>query len=237
MDDDDTTNTTPDLRIEVTPLAPLPAIAGGQRAPRHPQKRFWQVAVISGVILIALAVIFSRYTPLHTALTGWALPQPTVGSTPEPTPALLGALQSDCPQGNPVGMFSPSFRPGVGVHDLHIWFVGFDGPRATARFDGGVAPTSHGWPYRLGLVAASDISQPIILSGQGIFGTEGQVWFSANGVEDPVFPLVLDPMATPLQADDWHAWLFYILLPSSGCFQLDVQSGDVHTGTFFAAGV
>lgn len=226
----------PDLHIEVTPLSPSPAMPGGRPVPPR-GKPVWRAFVIAGAIMIALAVIFSGYFPTRTPLTGWALPQPTATNTPEPTPVLFGNVPTYCPPGNPVETFSPSFGPGVGVYGLPLWFVGFDGPQATARLTGGGPPTARGWPYRLGIVARSDITQPIILSVKGMFGVAGQVWFSTSGVDNPISPLVLDPTATPLQSDDWHGWLFYMLLPSSGCFFLDVQSGDTQSGMFFAAGV
>jgi hypothetical protein len=184
---------------------------------------------------MALAVIFSGYVPLHTPLTGWALLQPTATDTPEPSPVLFGKAPTYCPPGNLLGTFSPSFSPGVGVNDLHVWFVGFDGPQATAHLTGG-APTARSWPYLLELVAAPDVTQPIILSAQGMFNVVGSVSFSANGIGNPTSPLILNPALEPPQDDGWRLWLFYILLPSSGCFSLDVQSGATHTSTFFTAG-
>jgi hypothetical protein len=232
----DEDSATDDLRLEVTPLTPPPAVSGSPTHLAGSQKRLWRAALVGCVVVIGLAVVFSGYVPLHTSLTGWALPQPTATSTPEPTPVLFSKVPTNCPPGNTVETFSPSFGPGVGVYGLHIWFVGFDGPQATVRFTS--APlTQYGWPYKLILAAAPDVTQQIILSAQGMGGVQGRVWFSVDGLDNPTSPTILNPQLTPPQSDGWRSWLMYILLPSSGCFYLDVQSGAAHTGTYFAAGV
>jgi hypothetical protein len=86
-------------------------------------------------------------------------------------------------------------------------------------------------------VAAPDVTQQIILGAQGMGGVEGSVRFSVNGLDNPTAPTILSPELTPPQPDGWRSWVLYILLPSSGCFYLDVQSGAAHTGMFFAAGL
>ena len=232
MDDDTTTE---DLRLDVTPLTPPPATPASPTQPAGRRKRLWRAALAGCVVVIGLAVVFSGYFPLRTPLTGWELPQPTATSASEPTPVLFGAVPTNCPPGNLVKTFSPSFGPGVGVARLHIWFVGFDGPQATARFTS--APlTRYGWPYKLILAAAPDVTQRIILGAQGMGRVEGRVWFSVDGFDNPTSPTILNPQLTPPQSDGWRSWMIYILLPSSGCFYLDVQSGAAHAGMYFAAG-
>lgn len=255
---DDQTPPIPDdvtgnLHIEVTPLAPIPAMTGGHPQPARPQKRLWRAAVISSVIVIALVVIFSGYLPMRTPLTGWALPQPTGASAREPTPVLLGKVPTDCPPGSSIEIFSPSYPMGVHVkwydssttqfRTLPLWVIGFDGSVAsvaTAHLRGGGPPTTRGWPLRLGLVAGADIdiAQPITISAHGMGSTGGRVLqFSMDGVDHPTSPLVLVPDKTPPQSGGWRSWLFYIFLPASGCFYIDIQSGAVQTGVGFAAGL
>ena len=225
----------PDLHIEVTPLSPSPATPGGQPALTR-RKLAWRVAVISGAIVIALAVIFSGYFPTRTPLTGWALPQPTATNTPEPTPVLFGKAPTNCPPGNPMTTFSSSFGPGVGVADLRIWFVGFNGPQATARLTN--APmTLYGWPFKVVLAAAPNVTQAITLSADVMFNTVGSVSFSQDFMDNVSVHLILNPEATPPQPDGWRSWTLYMYLPASGCYYLRIEyGGQERPGTFFSAG-
>lgn len=246
----------PDLHIEVTPLSPSPVTTGGQPAPARPrkQKRLWQAAVIGVVIALALAVIGSGYLLVRTPLTGWALPQPTATDTPEPTPILFGTVPAGCPPHSSLVQFSPSYPPGVQMawsdpqnpltkHRLAIWVVGFDGlassaPSAPSAHLTGGPPTAQGWPLRLGLVMGPDITQPITISAEGWGGSGGRaVLLSADGVEHPTSPLIFDPQEAAPQADGWRSWLFYVLLPVSGCYMLHIQYASHDTGVDFAAGL
>ena len=121
-----------ELHIEVAPITP-PPLGAGSRTPRARRRaRIWRTIVVASVVLVALALLFSGFLPAGTPLTGWALsstPRQIATMTPEPTVMLLGKAPTDCPPGKPVATFSPSFSPGVGVARLHVWFVGFDGPK------------------------------------------------------------------------------------------------------------
>lgn len=238
---DDSSHTTDDassLHIEVTMLTSPSETTSVQSAPTRPHKRLWQAAIIGGVIVIALVVIFSGYLPLRTPLTGWALPQPTATSTPEPTPVLLGKVPANCPPGNPLETFSSTFGPGVGVAGLHIWLVGFDGPRATLRYTSGVPLTPYGWPHKVILVVAPDVTQQIVLAASGMGNAQSSVWFSTNGWEQATSPLILTPESTSPSPDGWRAWVMNVFVRSSGCFYLDIQYGEQElSGTYFAAGV
>ncbi len=152
-----------ELHIEVSPITP-PPLGAGSRTPRSRRRaRIWRTIVVASVVLVVLALLVSGFLPVGAPFTGWALsstPRQIATITPEPTVTLLGKAPTDCPPGNRVAAFSPSFGPGVGVARLHVWFVGFDGPQATLRFTGGTQLTAHGWPAKLLLVAAPDVTQP-----------------------------------------------------------------------------
>lgn len=224
------------FHIEVTPLSASPATTVSQPTPTRFRTPAWRAAVMGAVIVIALAVIFGGYLPVRTPLTGWAQPQPTATSTPEPTPVLFGKVPTYCPPGNPVETFSPSFGPGVGVYGLHVWFVGFVGPQATAQFTNS-AVTPHGWPYKLLLAAAPDVTQPMTLSADVMFTAVGSVSFSMGSLDNVTTSLTLDPHMAAPQADGWRSYVFYIFLPSAGCYYLNIEyGGQSHPGTYFAAG-
>jgi len=226
-----------ELHIEVTMLTSPSATTTGQSAPARPRKRLWQAAIIGGVIVIALVVIFSGYLPLRTPLTGWALPQPTATVTPAPTPVLLGKVPTNCPPGNPVATFSPAFGPGVGVAGLHVWLVGFEGSQATLRYPTGVPLTPYGWPHKVILVAAPDVTQQIVLAASGMGRAQSSVWFSTNGWEQATSPLILTPELTPPSSDGWRAWVMNLFVRSSGCYFLNIELGSSQAGTYFAVGM
>src|SRR5690242_1631231 len=136
-----------ELHIEVLPLR-APAANPRPTRPR-PHTRLWRALIAGSAVVVALVVIFSGFLPLRTPLTGWALPQPTATSTPAPAAALLGTIPSDCPPGNPLETFSSSYSSGVNLDGLHVWLVGFDGPRATLRYTSGVPLTPYGWPHKI----------------------------------------------------------------------------------------
>lgn len=223
-----------ELHIEVTPLSPPPSAS--QQAPRRRRNtRRWRALIVGTAIAVALAVIFSGFLPLRTPLTGWALPRPTATSTPAPTPVLLGKVPTNCPPGNPVETFSSTYGPGVGLAGLHVWLVGFSGPQATIRFTTGVPQTPYGWPYKIILAAAPDVTQQIVLAASGMGGS---VWFSTNGWEQATSPLILTPALTRPSPDGWRTWTMNFFLRSSGCYYLDIQyGGQEMPGTYFAAGV
>jgi hypothetical protein len=223
-----------ELHIEVSPLSP-PFDADRQTSRQHRNVRLWRALIAGSAVVVALAVIFSGFLPVRTPLTGWALPQPTATSTPAPTPVLLGKAPNDCPPGNSVATFSPVFGPGVGAAKLHVWLVGFSGPQATMRFTGGAQLTPHGWPYKLILAAAPDVTQPITLSASGMGST---LWFSTDGVENTTEALTIDPRTTLPSTDGWRGWPLYIFVPSAGCYYLALHySGQEMPGTYFAAGM
>jgi len=232
-----TTDDASSLHIEVTMLTSPSETTGIQSAPARPRKRLWQAAIIGGVIVIALVVIFSGYLPLRTPLTGWALPQPTATSTPEPASALLGSVPSDCPPGNPIENFSSSYSSGVNLGGLPIWLVGFDGPRATLRYTSGAPQTPYGWSHKIILVAAPDVTQQIVLAASGMGNAQSSVWFSTNGWEQATSPLILTPAQTSPQPDGWRAWVMNVFVRSSGCYFLSVQLGASQAGTYFAVGM
>ncbi len=223
-----------ELHIEVMPLSP--SSHADQRIPRpRRHARLWRTLLVGGAIAVSLAVILSGYFPAHTPLTGWALPQPTATATLAPTPALIGKTPTNCPPGNPVETFSSTYSPGVGVAGLHVWLVGFSGPQATIRFTAGVPLTPYGWPYKVILVAAPDVTQQIVLVASGMGSS---VWFSTNGWEQATSPLILTPELTSPSSDGWRAWTMNFFLRSSGCYYLNIQyGGQEMSGTFFAAGM
>lgn len=226
--------------LEVAPLAPPPdsGAQASQRARPPHRKRIVRAALVTGTIILTLAMLVGSYPPARHTLATWLLPRPTATSTTAPTPVLLGKVPASCPPGNPLETFSSAYSQGVGVANLHIWLVGFDGPTATARFTGGAAHTAHGWPYKVILVSAPDVSRPITLHAQGMFGVTDAVWFSVNGLANATAALTLNPYSTSPQEDGWRSWLFYLLIPSAGCYYLSIEYGDsTTTGTFFAAGV
>jgi hypothetical protein len=226
-----------ELHIEVSPLSP-PLDAGRRASPPRPHARLWRGLIAGSAIVVALAVIFSGFLPVRTPFTGWALPQPTATATLEPTPVVLGKLPTDCPPGNSVETFSSSFGPGVGVAGLHIWLVGFSGPQATLRYTRGAPLTPYGWPYKIILAAAPDVTQQIVLAANGMGNAQSSVWFSTNGWEQATSPLILTPELTAPSPDGWRAWVMNIFVRSSGCFYLDIQyGGQEMSGTYFAAGV
>jgi len=226
-----------ELHIEVSPLSP-PLDTDRQTSRPRRNARLSRALIAGSAIVVALAVIFSGFLPVRTPLTGWALPQPTATSTLAPTPVLLGKVPTDCPPGNPVEKFSPTFGPGVGVAGLHIWLVGFDGPRATLRYTSGVPLTPYGWPHKVILVVAPDVTQQIVLAASGMGNAQSSVWFSTNGWEQATSPLILTPESTSPSPDGWRAWVMNVFVRSSGCFYLDIQYGEQElSGTYFAAGV
>jgi hypothetical protein len=234
--DDNMDDTGSELHIEVMPLSPLPN--AGQRTPRPRRRaRLWRALIAGTAIAVALATIFSGLLPVHTPLTGWALPQPTATSTPAPTPVLLGKVPTNCPPGNPVETFSSSFGPGVGLAGLHIWLVGFSGPQATIRFASGVPQTPYGWPYKVILAAAPDVTEQIVLAASGMGRAQSSVWFSTNGWEQATSPLILSPASTSPQTDGWRAWTMNFFLRSAGCYFLNIQLGASQAGTYFAVGM
>ncbi|HEY7341661.1 MAG TPA: hypothetical protein VH591_12320 [Ktedonobacterales bacterium] len=225
-----------ELRLEVSPLHPLPDATAQQTSrPRH-HTRMLRAVIIGTAIAVALAAIFSGFLPLRTPLTGWALPQPTATSTPEPTSVLLGKVPTDCPPGNPLATFSPAYGPGLDV-GLDAWLVGFDGPHATLRYTSGVPQTPYGWPHKVILVAAPDVTEQIVLAANGMGNAQSSVWFSTDGWEQATSPLILTPAQTSPQPDGWRVWTMNFFLRSSGCYFLNIQLGASHAGTFFAAGV
>ncbi len=144
-------------------------------------------------------------------------------------------MPANCPPGNPLETFSSTYGPGVGVAGLHIWLVGFSGPQATIRFSAGVPQTPYGWPYKIILAAAPDVTQQIVLAASGM---SGSVWFSTDGWEQATSPLILSPELTSPSSDGWRAWTMNFFLRSSGCYYLNVQYGGQQiAGTFFAAGM
>ena len=230
MDDGDA-----ELHIEVMPLSPPPN-GGHQVSRRHRHTRIVRALVVGSSLAVALAVIFSGFLPLRSPLTGWALPQPTATSTPEPTPVLLGKVPADCPPGNSVATFSPAYGPGVDV-GLDVWLVGLDGPHATLRYTSGVPETPYGWPHKVILVAAPDVTQQIVLAANGMGNAQSSVWFSTNGWEQATSPLILTPAQTSPQPDGWRAWTMNFFVRSSGCYFLSIQLGASQAGTFFAVGM
>lgn len=225
-----------DFSIEMAPLPRSSPDYAARIFHTSQRMRTWRGVLTGCAILVALAIIFSSFLPLHIPFTGWALPRLTATSTVEPIPALLGKVPANCPPGNAPETFSPDFSQGVGAARLHIWLVGFDGPTATLRFTGGVNFTTHGWPYTLMLAAAPDVTQPITLSAKGMFGATNTVWFSTNGVENATGTLTLDPHTRSPSANGWRSWQFYVLIPSAGCYVLEIGYGGSQTGTYFAAG-
>ncbi len=229
-----------ELHIEVTPITPPPLGAGSPKSRSRRRARIWRTIVVAGVVLVALALLVSGFLPVGAPFTGWALsstPRQIATMTPEPTVTLLGKVPTDCPPGNLVATFSPSFGPGMGVARLHVWLVGFNGPQATLHLAGGTHLTAHGWLYRLFLVAAPDVTRPITLSAMGIFGVTNPVWFSTNGPENTTATLTLNPQKTLPSSDGWRTWVMYIFITAGGCYLLNLQYGGREIGTFFAAGL
>lgn len=225
-----------ELHIEVSPLSPSLDAGQWTASPRR-NLRLWRGLIAGSAIVVALAVIFSGFLPLRTPLTGWALPQPTATSTPAPTPVLLGKVPTNCPPGNPVATFSPAFGPGVGVAGLHVWLVGFEGTQATLRYPTGVPQTPYGWPHKVILAAAPDVTQQIVLAASGMGRAQSSVWFSTNGWEQATSPLILTPELTAPQPDGWRAWVMNLFVRSSGCYFLNIQLGASQAGTYFAVGM
>ncbi|HKT38607.1 MAG TPA: hypothetical protein VJR48_09560, partial [Ktedonobacterales bacterium] len=216
--------------IEVSPLSS--SSAANQQAPGP--RRYMRIvrAIIAGsAIIVALAVIFSGFLPLHTPLTGWALPQPTATSTatPAPTAVVLGHAPTDCPPGNPIEKFSSGFGPGMNLGGQHIWLVGFNGPGPALHASGGVQLTPYGWPYYLMLVAAPDVTKQIVLVAGGRNTVSGDVGggvrFSIDGLDHAESPLILNPTLTPPGSDGWRAWHLYIFVPAAGCYLLGLEYG------------
>jgi len=231
MDDADS-----ELHIEVTPLSPPPN-AGQQTSAQRRNARLWRALIAGTAVAVALVTIFSGFLPLRTPLTGWALPQPTATSTPELAPVLLGKVPTDCPPGNSVATFSPAYGPGVDVGGLHVWLVGLDGPHATLRYTSGVPQTPYGWPHKVILVAAPNVTQQIVLADNGMGNAQSSVWCSTEGWEQATSPLILTPAQTSPQPDGWRAWVMNVFVRSSGCYFLSVQLGGSQAGTYFAAGM
>lgn len=226
-----------ELHIEVSPLSP-PLDADRQTASSRRNVRLWRTLIAGSAIVVALAVIFSGFLPVRTPLTGWALPLPTATATLEPIPVLLGKAPTDCPPGNPIETFSSSYGSGVNLGGLHIWLVGFDGPRATLRYTSGAPLTPYGWPHKVILVAAPEVTRQIVLAANGMGNAQSSVWFSTNGWEQATSPLILTPESTSPSPDGWRAWVMNVFVRSSGCFYLDIQYGGQElSGTYFAAGV
>ena len=120
---------------------------------------------------------------------------------------------------------------------LHIWLVGFSGTQATIRFASGVPQTPYGWPYKVILAAAPDVTEQIVLAASGMGRAQSSVWFSTNGWEQATSPLILTPAQTSPQPDGWRAWVMNVFVRSSGCYFLSVQLGGNQAGTYFAAGM
>lgn len=233
FDTDDTGNMddgASELHFEVMPLSPTPSRSSSGRA--------WRFLLPGIALLIALAILLTNFSPLRTSFIRQATtaPHATATATPEPTFALLGLVPDNCPPGNPVKKFSPSYGPGVGVADLPIWLVGFSGPEATMRFTGSVPLTARGWPSKLILAVGSDITMPIAISAKGMFGVTGDVWFSTGGVGQAATALIFDPQSTSPSADGTRGWPMNVYIPSAGCYFLNMRAGTTQTGFFFAAG-
>lgn len=225
-----------DLHFEVTPLVP-PQPGRALPPPRRSRARAWRTLAVGAALIVALAVLLGSLAPVRSALFGRApipvskAPHALVAS---PTVGTLGDVPTGCPPGNGVETFSSAYGPGVGIYGLHIWLVGFSGPTATLHLAGAVR-TARGWPAKLIVAAAPDVTQPLALSVQAF--AEGTVWLSPDGPNAADVTLPLDPAATPPSSDGWRSWPLQLFVPSAGCYYFDIRyGGHVTPGTYFAAG-
>ena len=237
MDDDNRRGADADdseLHFEVSSLVPAQP-PGPQRPRRQLRPRTVRTLAVGGAVVLALAVLLGSLAPVRSTLFG-QLPAPSapraVASSP-PT-AALGDVPTGCPPGNSVDTFSPVYGPGVGIADLNVWFVGFSGPSATLHLAGAMQ-TPLGWPAKLIVAAARDVTQPLALSVEAM--GEGTVRLSLDGPGEAAATLTLDPATAPASADGWRSWPLQLYVPSAGCYYMRVQYGGHETpGTFFAAG-
>jgi hypothetical protein len=229
--------------LEVTSLSPSVPRAGTPIARSHRWRRLWSLLLGGGAILIALAVLLNHVPPLPTALTGRSSTSTIVSrssltlvATSTPL-GILGVVPSGCPPGNPVDTFSPAYTPGVGVAKLDIRLVGFSGSTATLHL-GNSPRTKLGWEYKLLLVVAATVTQPITLQVEPVAGSAGLAWLSPGDIEQATVMLTFDPETAPTSSvDRWRSWPLYLYISSAGCYYLDLHYGGSQTpGTFFAAG-
>lgn len=222
-----------ELHIEVAPLSPTQPAAGAHAQTARPgrRRRAWRLLAASA-FLLALAVLVGSLPPVRTALIG----QSRTATAPRAATSLrtLGAVPASCPPGNSVYTFSSMYGPGAGVSGLNIWLVGFNGSNTTLLL-GGASPTALGWPRKLIVVAAPDVTQPLTLSVRPLVA--GTAWLSPGDISKAVVMLTFDPSTTPASADGWRSWPLQLYLPAAGCYYLRIEYGGQDTpGMFFAAG-
>jgi len=215
------------------PSPPRPFFSGG----RGMASRILPIAV---AFLILLVAFLDSYPPARSSLVGVAAPRQavTVSLDPEPTVGIPGAVPKSCPRGAKLESIPTSSILVARVHGLHVWLVGFSGPHATMHYADITPRTARGWPYTLILYAAADVTNPITISARAVdnSGETKTVWFSRSDVEHATLTLTLDPRTAPAASDGTTEWPMTVVIPSSGCYYLDVQYKNHETGIYFAAG-
>jgi hypothetical protein len=174
-------------------------------------------------------------------------PTPTVISftsiivAPASAPGVLGVVPSNCPPGNPIHTFSPSYAPGVSVDTLGIWVVGFSDINATLHLERS-PKTPLGWEKKLVIVAASTLTADITLWIESIASLPGAdtttPHLSRGGAGLATTALTLNLKTAPVSFEgEWTSWPLNVFIPSSGCYSLDFRYGGAEiSGTYFAAG-
>lgn len=203
------------------------------------QRKTWHIMPIVVALLVALTAFLNSFPPARTSLIGWVTPHQTETVTPGPTVGIPGRVPNYCRPGAKLAALPGSNIPVVRVRGLNIWLVGFSGPRATIHYTNYAPRTARGWSYTLILNAAADVTNPITLNAVAVDSIVGAttVWLSTSDAEHATDTLTFDPSMTSPASDGTREWPLTIIIPSAGCYFLNVQYGNQETGIYFAAGL
>jgi len=207
------------------------------------------IAVILAVALtLVLAAHSSQGSPPRSAPTSHTHPtaQATTAALPTTPPvaspfltrsdSLLEPIPAKCPTPNtsvPVTQIVYYADPAFGLSP--VWVVGLSDEQNQRVVNFGTYPplpyTSHGWRWRILLVASPRYDGTVMLSGSG---TDSALFMDVGS--GPIAKLVLNAGRPTMRGVGWAEWPVYVYLPEPGCYKLDANWPGGSWTINFAAG-